>query len=70
MLRLKTTLDIEMAHAEGRRIGIGDVDDVRLARSIALVAETNGLLSVPPTRNAFVREFLPPLAERVTSLAK
>ena len=70
MLRLKTTLEIEMAHAEGRRLGIGDVDDVRLARSIQLIAETNGLPRVPSLRDVFVRDFLPPLADRVTLLAK
>lgn len=70
MLRLKTTLEIEMANAEGRRLGIGDADDARLTRSIALIAETNGLPRVPALREIFVRDFLPPLAERVTTLAK
>lgn len=69
MLRLRTTLDIEMAHAEGKRLGIGDVDDERLARSIALISETNGLPRAPTIREIFVRDFLPPLNERVTSLA-
>lgn len=69
-LRLRTTLEIEMAHAEGKRLGIGDVDDARLARSIALIADTNGLPKAPAVREVFVRDFLPPLAERVTSLAK
>ncbi len=70
LLRLRTTLDIEMAHAEGRRIGIGDVDDARLMRSIAMLAATNGLPRVPDLKDVYSRAFLPPLAERVTSLAK
>lgn len=70
MLRLVTTLEIEMAHAEGRRLGIGDVDDARLDRAIALIAATNGLPRIPRAREVFVRDFLPPLSERVTSLAK
>lgn len=70
MLRLKTTLEIEMANAEGKRLGIGDADDARLARSIALLADTNGLPRAPGVREVFVRDFLPPAAERVTTLAK
>ena len=59
-----------MAHAEGKRLGIGDVDDALLGRAIALIAETNGLPRVPALREVFVRDFLPPAAERVTTLAK
>lgn len=70
LLRLKTTLEIEMAHAEGKRIGIGDVDDARFARGIALLAETNALPRLPPASEIFTRQFLPPISERVTTLAK
>lgn len=70
MLRLRTTLDIEMAHAEGRQLGIGDADPARLARAIALMAATRGLPRVPTVDEVFVRDFLPPLAQRVTSLAR
>jgi NitT/TauT family transport system substrate-binding protein len=69
-LRLETTLAIEMAHAEGGRIGIGDVDDARLARGLDLLAQTNGLPRTPGVREVFVRDYLPPLSERVTSLAR
>ena len=68
-LRLVTTLKVEMSNAEGRTLGIGDVDDTRLARSVALVAETNGLPREPDIREVFVRDFLPPVGERVTTLA-
>jgi NitT/TauT family transport system substrate-binding protein len=68
-LRLKTTYRIEMAHAEGKRIGIGAVDDARLTRAIALVAETNGIARRPALREIFLPEFLPPLEQRVRSLA-
>lgn len=70
LLRLKTTLEIEMAHAEGKRFGIGEVDDARFARGIALVADTNRLPRVPAAREVFTRDFLPPLGERVTTLAR
>ena len=69
-LRLQRTLDIEMAAAEGKRLGIGDVDDARFARSIALLAQTNRLARVPAASEVFTREFLPPLPERVTTLAR
>ena len=69
-LRLVTTLQVEMSHAEGRTLGIGDVDDLRLARAIALIAETNRLPRVPAIRDVFVRDYLPPMGERVRSLAK
>ena len=69
-LRLVTTLQVEMSHTEGRSLGIGDVDDARLARSIALVAETNGLPKVPAIRDVFVRDFLPPATDRIRSLAR
>ncbi|MFO1115474.1 MAG: ABC transporter substrate-binding protein [Beijerinckiaceae bacterium] len=69
-LRLATTLDLEMGHPDGRRLGIGDVDDARFARSIALLAETNKLPRTPAPSEVFIRDFLPPLSERVTSLGK
>lgn len=69
MLRLKTTFTIEMAHAEGRRLGIGAVDDKRLLRAIALVSETKNLKRKPELRDIFMPDFLPPPVERVRSLA-
>lgn len=68
--RLEGTLAIEMAHPEGARIGIGDVDDARLARGIAQLARSCGWPGVPDTRALFTREFLPPLEQRVRSLAR
>ncbi|MFH6787219.1 MULTISPECIES: ABC transporter substrate-binding protein [Methylobacterium] len=66
--RLIATLKAEMSHPEGRRIGIGDVDDARFARSIAIVAEAESLPRMPAPEEVFSRAFLPPLAERVTTL--
>ena len=68
--RLQTTFGLEMAHAEGRRLGIGDVDDARLTRAIALMASSAKLPRIPATREVFLRDHLPPLHERVTGLAK
>lgn len=70
MLRLKTTLEIEMAHPEGRRLGLGDIDPARLGRAISLMTETRALPRVPALDDVFVRDFLPPLSARVTTLAR
>lgn len=68
--RLMGTLVAEMAHPEGGRIGIGDVDDARLARGLALLAASGGWPRVPLPGEVFTRAFLPPLAQRVTTLAR
>ena len=68
MKRLQVTLNHEMAHAEGKQIGIGDVDDQRLGRAILMLAKSKSLPRTPAVSEIFTREFLPPLAERVTTL--
>ncbi len=70
MLRLKTTLAIEMAHPEGRRLGIGAIDPARFGRSIAQMTAAANLAARPSAAEVFTLEFLPPTGERVTSLAK
>jgi NitT/TauT family transport system substrate-binding protein len=67
--RLLGTLQLEMGRAEGARLGIGDLDDERLARGIALIAKTKGLPLQPAAGELFDRSFLPPLEERVRDLA-
>jgi NitT/TauT family transport system substrate-binding protein len=68
--RLLGTLAVEMAHPEGARIGLGDVDDARLARGVAQLAASCGWARAPGAAELFTREFLPPLHERVRSLAR
>lgn len=68
--RLLGTLELEMGRAEGARLGIGDLDDARLDAGIGLIAETKGLPQRPAAADLFSRAFLPPLAERVRSLAR
>ncbi|WP_172124687.1 MULTISPECIES: ABC transporter substrate-binding protein [unclassified Devosia] len=53
-----------MASEEAAEIGLGDVDDERLARSIDIVVEGYGLASTPETSQVFSREFLPPRPDR------
>jgi NitT/TauT family transport system substrate-binding protein len=67
--RLKGTLSIEMAHPEGARIGIGDMDDARLARLIKQIVQVKRLPRTPHVREVFDRSFLPPLDQRVRNLA-
>lgn len=66
--RLRATLDIEMNPAlpEGsRRLGLGEVDELRLKRSIGLLARANHLERVPEASNVFNPAYLPPAGERV-----
>jgi NitT/TauT family transport system substrate-binding protein len=66
--RLVATLKDEMSHPEVARLGIGDVDDERFRKSIAVVVEADGLPRTPASEEVFSRAFLPPLNERVTKL--
>lgn len=63
--RLMGTLQREMAHPERQALGLGDVDDARLGRSIAMMAGTKPLGRTPEVREVFVREFLPDKAIRL-----
>jgi NitT/TauT family transport system substrate-binding protein len=67
--RLQGTLTIEMAHPEGRRLGIGDMDDQRLAKLIERIVQVKRLPRTPSVGEVFDRSFLPPLAQRVRNLA-
>ena len=66
--RLQATLKAEMSHPEIARIGLGDVDDARLKRSIALVVDANQLPRTPTPNEIFDRAFLPPRADRLSKL--
>ena len=68
--RLLGTLELEMGRAEGAVLGIGDLDDARFARGIDLIVDTKKFARRPTPADLFNRAFLPPLAERVRSLAR
>lgn len=68
--RLIGTLNVEMSNPEGATLGIGDIDDERLARGIRLIALSTGLPAIPSVRDVFDRSFLPPPAARLTTLAR
>ncbi len=58
-----------IASPEVERIGLGDLDDERLARSIDLVAEGYQLETKPDASAIFTRDFLPPLEDRQLIMA-
>lgn len=66
--RLTTALRNDMSHPEIARIGLGDVDDARLRRSIDILVDANKLPRTPTPAEVFDRRFLPALAERPTKL--
>jgi NitT/TauT family transport system substrate-binding protein len=68
--RFQDTLDGEMSHPEGQRIGIGDFDEGRLATNIVQMVEARKLKRVPGILEVFNRDFLPPINERITSLGR
>lgn len=69
-VRLLGTLRAEMAHPEGARLGVGDMDDARLQRMIDRIVSVKRLPRKPPLTEVFDRSFLPPAAERIRHLAR
>lgn len=67
--RLQGTLALDMGRAEGAMLGLGDLDDARLQRGIDLIVNTKGFAHRPIVQELFSRNFLPPLDQRVRSLA-
>jgi NitT/TauT family transport system substrate-binding protein len=57
-------IEQQMITPETAKLGIGDLDDARLAASIKVVADAYGLKRVPETREVFRRDFLPPQSDR------
>jgi NitT/TauT family transport system substrate-binding protein len=68
--RFQNTLDGEMAHIEGQRIGIGDFDEGRLATNIVQNVQVRKLPRIPGILEVFNRDYLPPINERITSLGR
>jgi NitT/TauT family transport system substrate-binding protein len=62
--RIAFALNNLMNAPEAAEIGIGDLKDDRLARSIAVIAEAYELKSRPAPGDVFTRAFLPPRSER------
>jgi NitT/TauT family transport system substrate-binding protein len=62
--RLNFALTNLMNAPETETIGMGDLVDERLTRSIEIVAKGYGLERLPEASEIFDRSFLPPVAER------
>lgn len=62
--RLLQTIDYEVLSSEMKLIGIGDVDEERLRKGIALLVDSLKLPRAPATSEVFSRAYLPPRAER------
>jgi len=62
--KLLATLRNDMSHPEVARIGLGDVDDVRLKKSIDIVVDANQLPRTPTVAEVFDHGFLPARADR------
>ena len=62
--RFDATIKEEMNHPEIATIGLGDVDDARLKKSIDILVDANKLPRTPAVEEIFTREFLPPKADR------
>jgi len=68
--RLLYALDNQMRTSESTQLGIGDLDDGRLAASIETIARVYALPEKPQASKIFDRSFLPPKNERVLPPAK
>jgi NitT/TauT family transport system substrate-binding protein len=58
--RFEATLKDEMNHPEIAKIGLGNVDPVRLKKSIDILVEANALPRTPSIDEIFTGAFLPP----------
>ena len=68
--RLDLTLKGEMAHPEGARLGLGDLDPRRFFAGMSLLCEAKALPRVPAVADVFDDSFPVPPAERITSLGR
>ncbi|TWA67366.1 NitT/TauT family transport system substrate-binding protein [Azospirillum brasilense] len=62
--RMKFSYEQLILSPEVDRLGLGDVDDARLARSIGIMVEGYQLTATPKPEQVFTRQFLPPAADR------
>ena len=61
--RMDATLKDEMNHPEIAKIGLGNVDEARLKRSIDILVEASALPRTPKVDEIFTPAFLPPAAD-------
>ena len=61
--RLDATLQDEMNHPEIAKIGLGNVDNARLKKSIDILVDAKKLPRTPTVDEIFDRGFMPPARE-------
>jgi NitT/TauT family transport system substrate-binding protein len=66
--RLDATMATEMSHPEIAKIGLGDVSDERMKKSIEILVKAQELPRTPAPTEIFDRFYLPPANERPTSI--
>jgi len=66
--RLVYAFKTHIVTPETDSIGVGDIDEVRMAKGIKLLVETYNLPAAPPVPSVFDRSFLPPKSERALKL--
>jgi NitT/TauT family transport system substrate-binding protein len=68
--RMLYMLRAQMTTPETQSLGLGDLDDKRLEGAIGTVVQTYALPRTPGVREVFLRNFLPPRAERLLTVAE
>ena len=66
--RLEATIADDMSHPEVAKIGLGDIDDARMATAIDILVMAKELPRKPTVGEIFDRSFLPPAADRPTTI--
>ncbi|MET0969800.1 MAG: ABC transporter substrate-binding protein [Tardiphaga sp.] len=66
LARFQATLVDDMGHPEVAKIGLGDIDEERMAKSIDIMVKAKELPRTPAVKEIFDRSFMPPLADRPT----
>jgi NitT/TauT family transport system substrate-binding protein len=66
LARFQATLTDDMGHPEVAKIGLGDIDEERMAKSIDIMVKAKELPRKPAVKEIFDRSFMPPLADRPT----
>jgi len=67
MERLEISLQTNILTPYVKANGLGDVDPVRFAKSVKLVAEAFGLPEAPAPDKVFTNKYLPPKADRMVA---
>jgi NitT/TauT family transport system substrate-binding protein len=66
LAKLQATLGEDMSHPEVAKIGLGEIDDVRMAKAIEILVMAKELPRTPAVTEIFDRSFMPAAAERPT----